>query len=61
MTATKQSIICGICKRLITFEVPKNKKPLTMKLFVTKKCIWSDNGAIQYIRYIKGITSPPCF
>ena len=57
----KQHIICGICKKLIVFEVPKNKKTLTTKLFVTKSCIWSDKGAIKYIRYINGITQSLCF
>jgi len=60
MYSKKQHIICGICKRLIVFEVPKSKKTLTMELFVTNSCIWSDKGAVQYIRYINGITQSIC-
>jgi hypothetical protein len=56
MSSSKQHIICGICKKLIVFEVPKNKKTLTMKLFVTDSCIWSDKGALKYIRYINGVS-----
>lgn len=61
MTTTKQHIICGICKKLIVFDIPANKNTLTMKLFFTKACIWSDKGAINYIRYINGITQSICF
>lgn len=57
---TKQHIICSICKKLIVFEVPKNKKSLSTKLHVTNSCIWSDNGALKYIRYINGITQKLC-
>lgn len=60
-SSKKQHIICGICKKLIVFEVPKTKNTLTMKLFVTRACIWSDKGAVQYIRYINGITQRLCF
>ena len=60
MSSKKQHIICGICKRLIVFDVPTAKKKLTMELFVTNSCIWSDKGALQYIRYINGITHSIC-
>jgi hypothetical protein len=60
MTHIKQHIICGICKKLITFEIPKHKKSLDNTLFITKKCIWADSGMIQYIRYINGFTNRPC-
>ena len=39
------------------FEVPKNKQALSMKLFVTRGCIWSDSGALRYIQYINGVIS----
>ena len=61
MSSKKQHIICGICKKLIVFDVPKSKNTLTMKLFVTNSCIWSDKGALQYIRYINGVTQRICF
>lgn len=60
MSPTKQHIICGVCKKLFVFDVPKNKKPLTMKVFVAMACVWSDKGALKYIRYINGLTRPLC-
>lgn len=60
MAPTKQHIICSVCKKLFVFEVAKNKKPLIMKVFITRACVWSDKGALKYIRYINGLSQPAC-
>ena len=61
MSSITQNVICGICKRLIVFDVPKAKHTSKLNMFVTNSCIWSDKGVLQYMRYINGITYPVCF
>lgn len=60
MSGKTQRIICAICKKLITFQVPKDKRTLTMNIFVSNACIWSENGMLNYIRYINGVHRQIC-
>jgi hypothetical protein len=60
MVLQKQHIICGICKKLVVFQIPRDKQTLANKLFVINACIWSDKGALKYIRYINASIQLTC-